>query len=148
MHHRRLIIRSNHPEVFLEKGVPKICSKFTGEHPRRSVISIKMLCCNFIEITLRNRCSPVNLPYIFRTPFPRNASVSLLLNYDVKERKILGQNKECSKALEWLEEDYFMMHKHFFRKSVQELRPWTPQESLQQLLDAPVDRSTSYHTFV
>ena len=30
--------RSSHPEVFLVKGVPKICSKFTGEHPYRSVI--------------------------------------------------------------------------------------------------------------
>ena len=29
----------------------QICSKFTGEHPCRSVISIKLL-CNFIEITL------------------------------------------------------------------------------------------------
>ena len=27
------ISRSSHPEVFLGKGVPKICSKFTGEHP-------------------------------------------------------------------------------------------------------------------
>ena len=26
------------PEVFSRKGVLKICSKFTGEHPRRSVI--------------------------------------------------------------------------------------------------------------
>ena len=31
--------RSSHPEVFLEKGVLKICSKFTGEHPCRSVKS-------------------------------------------------------------------------------------------------------------
>ena len=31
--------RSSHPEVFLEKGVLKICSKFTGEHPCRSEIS-------------------------------------------------------------------------------------------------------------
>ena len=30
--------KSSHPEVFLGKGVPKICSKFTGEHPCRSVI--------------------------------------------------------------------------------------------------------------
>ena len=34
--------RSSHPEVFLEKGVLKICSKFTGEHPCRSAISIKL----------------------------------------------------------------------------------------------------------
>ena len=30
--------RTSHPEVFLRKGVLKICSKFTGEHPCRSVI--------------------------------------------------------------------------------------------------------------
>ena len=29
-------IRSSRPEVFLGKGVLKICSKFTGEHPCRS----------------------------------------------------------------------------------------------------------------
>ena len=37
-------IRSSRPEVFLGKGVLKICRKFTGEHPCRSVISIKLLC--------------------------------------------------------------------------------------------------------
>ena len=36
------IFRSNHPELFLGKGVLKICSKFTGEQTRRSVISIKL----------------------------------------------------------------------------------------------------------
>ena len=30
------------PEVFLGKGVLRICSKFTGEHLCRSVISIKL----------------------------------------------------------------------------------------------------------
>ena len=65
--------RSSHPEVFLGKGVLKICSKFTGEHPSPSVNSIKLL-CNFIEITLWLRCSPVNLLHIFRTPFPKNTS--------------------------------------------------------------------------
>ena len=44
--------RSSPPEVFLEKGVLKLYRKFTGEHPCRSVISIKLLFCNFIEITL------------------------------------------------------------------------------------------------
>ena len=29
------LYRSSHPEVFLEKGVLKICIKFTGEHPCR-----------------------------------------------------------------------------------------------------------------
>ena len=35
--------RSSPPEAFLEKGVLKLYSKFTGEHPCRSVISIKLL---------------------------------------------------------------------------------------------------------
>ena len=35
-------IRSSHPEVFLVKGVLKVFSKFTGKHPCRSVISIKL----------------------------------------------------------------------------------------------------------
>ena len=33
--------KSNHPEVFLGKGILKICSKFTGEHTCRSAISVK-----------------------------------------------------------------------------------------------------------
>ena len=41
---------SSPPEVFLGKSVLKICSKFTEEHPSRSVVSINML-GNFIEIT-------------------------------------------------------------------------------------------------
>ena len=43
--------RSSGPQVFLRKGVLKICNKYTGEHPCRSVIWIKLL-CNFIEIPL------------------------------------------------------------------------------------------------
>ena len=31
-----IYFRSSHPELFLGKAVPKICSKFTGEHPCRS----------------------------------------------------------------------------------------------------------------
>ena len=65
--------RSIDPKVFLWKGVLKIWSKFTGEHPCRSVILIKLQ-SNFIEITLRHGCSPVKLLHISRTPFPRNAS--------------------------------------------------------------------------
>ena len=66
-----LIFRSSHPEVFLENGVLKICSKFTGEQPYPSVISIKLL---------RHGCSSVNLLRIFRTPFLKNTSGRLLLN--------------------------------------------------------------------
>ena len=62
--------KSSPPEVFSGKGVLKICSKFTGERPCRSVILIKLL-SNFIEITPRHGCS-ANLLYNFRTPFPRN----------------------------------------------------------------------------
>ena len=52
--------RSSHPEVFLEKGVLKICRKF-------------------IEIALRHGCSPVNLRHIFRTPFTKSTPGRLLL---------------------------------------------------------------------
>ena len=34
--------RSSLSDVFLGKGALKICSKFAGEHPCRSVISIKL----------------------------------------------------------------------------------------------------------
>ena len=66
-HIRYCISRSSPPEVFLGKGVLKICRKFTGEHPCRSVTSIKLF-CNFIKITLWHGCSPVNLLHTFRTP--------------------------------------------------------------------------------
>ena len=69
--------RNIRPKVFLRKGVLKICSKFTGEHPCGSVISTKF----FIEITPRHGCSPVNLLHIFRTPFLKNTSGRLLLVY-------------------------------------------------------------------
>ena len=59
--------------MFLGKGFLKICSKFTGEHPCRTVISM-MLESNFIEITLRQWCSPVNLLHFFRKPFAKNTS--------------------------------------------------------------------------
>ena len=78
---RRIVtFRSSPSEVFLEKGVLKICSKFTGEHPCRSAISISLL-CNFIEIALRHGCSPVNLLHIFRASFFKNTSGGLLLNF-------------------------------------------------------------------
>ena len=64
--------------MFLGKGVLKRCSKFTGEYPCRSAISIKLL-CNFIEITLRHGCSPVNLLLIFRTPFARKQVTASVL---------------------------------------------------------------------
>ena len=47
-----LFYRSSLPEVISGKSVREICSKFTGEHPCRTVIPKKLL-CRFIEITLR-----------------------------------------------------------------------------------------------
>ena len=44
-------IGSSRSEVFLGKGVLKKCSKFTGEHPCRSEISVTLQ-SNFIKITL------------------------------------------------------------------------------------------------
>ena len=75
--------RNNRPEVFLGKVVLKICSEYTGEHPWRSTISIKLL-CNFIEITLRQGYSPVNLLHIFTTPFLQKTTGRLLLHMQYK----------------------------------------------------------------
>ena len=66
------------PEVFLGKDVLKIYSKFTEEHLCQSVISIKLF-CNFVEITLWHRCSPVNLLYIFRNTSGGLAPVSTVI---------------------------------------------------------------------
>ena len=74
--------RSSPLEVFLGKSILKICSRFTGEHPCRSMISIKLF-CNFIEITLQHGCSPANLLDIFRIPFLRNTSRWLLLKINL-----------------------------------------------------------------
>ena len=70
--------RGSPSEVFLEKDVPKICSKFSGEDPCRSAVSIKLQ-SNFIEIALRYGCPLVSLRHVFRTPFPKNTSRGLLL---------------------------------------------------------------------
>ena len=66
-------------EVFWEKGVLKICKKFTGQHPCRSTISIKLQKSSFIKNAFRYGCSPVKMLHIFRTPFPKNSSGGLLL---------------------------------------------------------------------
>ena len=66
------------PEVFLGKGGLEICSKYSGEYPCRSMISIKLL-CSFIEIARRHGCSSVNLLHIFRTTFYKNTFERLLL---------------------------------------------------------------------
>ena len=44
------------------------------------VLMKSVLQSNFIEITLRHGCSPLNLLHIFRTPFPNNTSGRLHLS--------------------------------------------------------------------
>ena len=70
----------------LKKSFLKICCKFNGERPRRSVIAIKLL-CNSNEITLPHEFSPVNLLHIFRTPLCKNISGEQLLNLGYFELK-------------------------------------------------------------
>ena len=52
--------------------------EFTGEQQCQSAVSIKLQ-SNFIEITLRYECSPVNLLNIFKTVFPKNTYGGLIL---------------------------------------------------------------------
>ena len=52
-------VRSSRPEVFLGKGILKICNKFTEEQPCQNLISIKLQ-SNCIEITLPHGCSPLH----------------------------------------------------------------------------------------
>ena len=61
----------------------KRCS--IGGHPCQSVILINLQ-SKFIEITLRHRCSPVNLLHIFRTSFSKNPSGWLLLTFSSSAR--------------------------------------------------------------
>ena len=89
--------RSSRPEVFLLNGALKICSKFTREHPCRSVISL--LKSHF------DGCSPVNLLYIFRTPFPKNSSGWLLLNISTLFFSCASNRSNLSEVL--LREDAF-----------------------------------------
>ena len=56
-------LRSRRREVFSGRGVLKIWSKFTGEYPYQSEISIKLQ-SSFIEITPQRGCSAVNLLHI------------------------------------------------------------------------------------
>ena len=83
--------------MFLRKGVLKTCSKFTGGHPCRSVISIKLQ-SNFIEIILWHGCAPVNLLHVFRTSFPKNTSGRLLLPIDIFKFICLYPGVICCKS--------------------------------------------------
>ena len=115
-HTVRPLYRSSRPEVFLGKGVLKIWSKFAGEHPCRSAISIKLLCI-FIEIAFRHGCFPVNLLHIFRTPFLKNTSGRLLLDIHARE---------------------LITHRHFTFLSIYYCRPKTHKSNV------PYARPCSY----
>ena len=69
----------------LRKRCSEICSKFTGEHPCQSVVSVKLQ-SNFIEMSLWHGYSPVIWLYIFRTPFAKNTSGMLLLEINYKSQ--------------------------------------------------------------
>ena len=86
---------SSRPEVLLEKGVLKICRKFTGQNLCRSVIVIKVQ-SNFIEITFWHGCSPVNLLHIFRTTFSNNTSGWLLLKSSIYKRNEIINHSRVS----------------------------------------------------
>ena len=65
--------------MFFTEAALQRCSfsKFTGEYPCRSTISIKFK-SNFVEITLRHGYSVLNLLHIFKTSFIKNTRARLL----------------------------------------------------------------------
>ena len=62
----------------------------------KGMVQTHML-CNFIEIALRHGCSPVNLLYIFRTPFPKNTSEGKLLLQEVNTVTLSNRSSKNSK---------------------------------------------------
>ena len=75
-----------------------VSNKFTGEHPCRNAISIKLQ-SNFIEIALRHGYSPVNLRHIFGAIFPKNTSGWLLLQSESIIVTILPKIKKFRKCI-------------------------------------------------
>ena len=63
---------------------------------------------NFIEITLRHGCSPVNLLHISRAPYPKNTSKGLLLQLFLtfQEKQIPSLGKVMSKTIKVYTEAY------------------------------------------
>ena len=67
--------------MFIGKGVLKIRSKFTGEKPYRSAISIKLQSTLSKTLLKSHFGMGVLLLHIFRTPFPKNTVGGLLLQH-------------------------------------------------------------------
>ena len=72
----------------------KSCSENIQQIYRRK--PMPKLLCNFIEITLRHACFPVNLLHIFRTPFSKNTAGWLLLVM-VKNAEVYSNPWQISK---------------------------------------------------
>ena len=104
-------LKSSHPKVFLGKDFPKICCKFTGEHPGRSALSIKFQ-SNFIKIALRHISSPVNLLHIFSKPFiKKNTWGWLLLSSANLISRLLNIHASFSRSLKncltWSDKQFY-----------------------------------------
>ena len=107
----KTIFRSSPPKDLLWKGVLKICLKFIQEHPCRSVSSIKLQ-SNCIEISLRHRCSPVNLLYIFRTTFirtPMESSFWILQWRFLKWEKVKNIQSQPKKSTASYKKEYLWL---------------------------------------
>ena len=66
-------LRSSHQEVFLDKGVLKICWKFTGFFCKKTLLKSHF-----------GMSFPVNLQHIFRITFYKNTSGWLLLKSTIR----------------------------------------------------------------
>ena len=71
--------------IFIEAAVQrfsqeKVFWKYAGNLQENTDALCWSVISNFIEITLRHACSPVNLLHIFRTLFLKNTSGRLLLS--------------------------------------------------------------------
>ena len=116
------IYRSSPTKVFLQRGVLKIYSKFTGEHSCRSEISVNLL-WNFIEITLRYWSSPVNLLHIFRTSFAGITTGGLLLH--LRKRRSLSVQVDHN-----FSHSFFFLQPVFYSKKISCTKLYLPYSSL------------------
>ena len=76
---RATLHQTMRPEAALRRCSQEKLSGNMQQIYRRTIMPKCNLLCNFIEITLRHSCSPVNLLHIFKTPFPKNTYEELFL---------------------------------------------------------------------
>ena len=81
--------------VFLWKGILKICCKFTGEGLCGTVISINLQ-SNSVEIILTHGWSPLNLHHIFWKYFYQNTSGGILVK--ISDYKLNVVLRKCYSA--------------------------------------------------